>query len=137
MENASSHIKDLIEVRGQVEIIQLPPNVTFAVQPMNLGVIAAWKKSYRKIMLRTLISDIETHYERRELNRRLKDGMKGIHKGYAPNMFNFAHMSKKAWDLTIARCWRNSDIFAVGNARTFFLFTVSRGVEILMKILSL
>lgn len=89
---------------------------------MDLGIIAAWKKGYRKILLRAIIADIESRAERRELNRGLKSGMKGICEGFDPHMLDVARMAKDAWDLvrteTAARCWVKSQILPTEKSAT-------------------
>lgn len=90
VDNASSHGKDLVDHRGQVDIVPLPPNVASVHQPVDMGIIAVWKKGYRKRMLRGIILNFATRAERRERAKDFRDGMKGLDEGYDPHMLDVA-----------------------------------------------
>jgi len=47
IDNAPSHIADGLELRN-VKVLCLPPNTTSKLQPLDAGIIAAFKKHYRK-----------------------------------------------------------------------------------------
>ena len=47
IDNASSHIAEGLEFRN-VKVLCLPPNTTSKLQPLDAGIIAAFKKHYRK-----------------------------------------------------------------------------------------
>lgn len=108
VDNASSH-NELKDMRGQVSVIDLPPNVTALHQPMDMGVIYAFKRLYRRAMLRELVRDIESRSERREANHKNPGGMNGIAEGYEPHMLDVTRLVKQSWEsvsqMTIARCW--------------------------------
>eukprot|EP00171_Calliarthron_tuberculosum_P005173 IDg5173t1 len=116
VDNASSH-SNLSNSQEQVSIIALPPNVTAVHQPMDLGIIAAWKKRYRREMLREIVKDIETRTARRELNKKNPGGMNGLAQGYAPHILDVANLAKHSWDgvsqNTIARCWVKANCLPV------------------------
>jgi len=47
IDNAPSHIADGLELRN-VKVLCLPPNTTSKLQPLDAGIIAAFKKHYHK-----------------------------------------------------------------------------------------
>lgn len=110
VDNASSH-QNIVYPKN-MDVIRLPPNVTSVHQPMDMGTIRAWKVEYRRIMLRSLLNDIETIVERKQANKNRTKGLNGIQEGYDANMHDVCLMSKKAWDNvssdTIKRCWVRS-----------------------------
>ncbi|XP_046142180.1 jerky protein homolog-like [Osmia bicornis bicornis] len=55
VDNCSSHKNITPQVDEHFEIIYLPPNTTALIQPMDQGVIAKFKKSYRHKMLRRVL----------------------------------------------------------------------------------
>ncbi len=63
IDNASSH--DKIVLTSRIELISLPSNVTSLYQPMDMGIIRAWKICYRKSMLRGLLQHVESMNERK------------------------------------------------------------------------
>ena len=59
VDNASSHCKELQYLRILVLMILLPRKVRSALQPMEMGIILAWKRRSSKLMLREIIREIE------------------------------------------------------------------------------
>ena len=57
LDNATSHSHEL--QLSNVKLSFLPANCTSKLQPLNLGIIHAFRARYRKIMLSCLISNIE------------------------------------------------------------------------------
>lgn len=102
-DNESSH-KALKYVRNQVDIVQLPPNVTAVHQPMELCIFFAWKRQHRKRKPR----GIETWIERRRLKAANTPRTNGIAHGFDPNMLDVMQLRKDAWDnnsnMTLERC---------------------------------
>ncbi len=64
VDNASSHF-NLYDIREQVVVIPLPPNVTSVHQPMDMVVISTWKQTYMRFLVQELVRDIESRAERR------------------------------------------------------------------------
>lgn len=114
MNNCGPHGSDLTDPKGQVTIRPLPPNCTAVHQPMDQGVIAAWKANYRMRYLTEMLENIETLNERREANKSKKNGMKGMEEGYDPHMLDVSRLVFESWNdvgqSTIARCWVKSKI---------------------------
>ncbi len=88
VDNASSHADMCIP--DSIDLIELPANVTALHQPMDMGVIKAWKTAYRKIMLRSILQDLESRISKREENRNQPKGTNGLAQGYDPHMAMFA-----------------------------------------------
>ena len=65
MENCGPHGTDRSDHREQVEILTLPPNCTAKFQPMDMGVIAAFKLRYRRLLLARITATIEERDELR------------------------------------------------------------------------
>ena len=66
MENCGPHGADLHDPQGQVKAIFLHPNCTSVFQPMDCGVIAKVKKSYRYCLLRKMFGKFDTREDLRE-----------------------------------------------------------------------
>lgn len=114
MDNCGRHAADLIDHKNQVSIFPLPPNCTASHQPMDLGIISAWKAHYRRLMLRDVMDDLETRMERRQHNWGLAPGMTGLAEGYDPHMLDVTHLVRVSWEkvqpMTIAQCWVKSKV---------------------------
>jgi hypothetical protein len=60
LDNASSHGKQEDYTLSNVEIKILPANMTSQLQPLYQGIIQTFKAYYRKSMLRSLLSKIDS-----------------------------------------------------------------------------
>ncbi|KAG0437237.1 Tigger transposable element-derived protein 6 [Dictyocoela muelleri] len=58
LDNVSVHPKNLY--LGNIELLFLPPNTTSRIQPLDQGIIKAFKDRYRKYMLSDITRRIET-----------------------------------------------------------------------------
>ena len=116
MDNCGSHGDDLKDSRMQVHIFTLPPNCTSLHQPMDMGIIVAWKARYRHTLLRDMIVTLDTREERkkRAIANKLKRGMKGLDEGHDPHMLDVSEIVARSWEnvseRTIARCWIKAHI---------------------------
>ena len=108
VENDSSH--DKISLQTNNELICLPPNATLIHQALDVGIIVAWKASYRRVMLPKVLQYIETVLERRHANRENEIGLNGLDQRYYANMADVRNFSALAWQQVqqeaIARCWK-------------------------------
>ena len=57
LDNASSHPPDL--TLSNIKLCYLPPNTTSHLQPLDQGVIRTFKATYRKYLLRLLLSKMD------------------------------------------------------------------------------
>ncbi len=94
VDNASSH-SNLYEIRVQVVVIPLPPNVTYVHQPMDIVVISTWKQTYRRFFVQELVRDIESSAERRASRAHIRKN--GVAQGYDPHMLDAANLAKMSW----------------------------------------
>ncbi len=62
VDNARAH-SNLYDIREQVVVIPLPPNVTSLHQPMDMIVISTWKQTYRRFSGQELVRDKESRAE--------------------------------------------------------------------------
>jgi len=82
---------------SNIKLQFLPPNTTSLIQPLDQGVIRAFKENYRKLILRRIINEFE---KKKTFN--LKD----------INVLDAIYWVAKAWDevksSTISKCFKNS-----------------------------
>lgn len=98
MDNHSSHA-DLVDPRGQVKILALPPNCTAKHQPADAGIIAALKKLYRTKLLSARVNTMASAPQLREeaKKRRVVSGCRGLAEGYSPHLLDAAELCHEAW----------------------------------------
>jgi hypothetical protein len=81
---------------SNLELLYLPPNVTSCLQPLDQGIIRAFKVNYRKHLMRSLLGKIDSANTASEL-------AKGV------NVLDACRWVKVAWNevtpLTISRCF--------------------------------
>lgn len=120
MDNCGPHGTDLNDPQEQVNILTLPPNCTAIHQPMDLGIIGAWKLRYRRLLLQEIVKNLESRQARRDGSAELVSGMRGLAEGHDPHMLDVARLCSESWDLvtemTICRCWVKSDMLPRGTS---------------------
>ena len=62
LDNASSHKVEEV-ILTNVRILMLPPNTTSELQPMDAGIIAAFKQHYKRYQLRHAVDQLDTLQE--------------------------------------------------------------------------
>ncbi|KAL0035937.1 hypothetical protein WJX77_008310 [Trebouxia sp. C0004] len=112
MDNASSHaipsvatekIHGLDSIRlSHVLIVFLPPNTTSKVQPLDAGIIAAFKQHYRGHLLRWYLNE----YEQAAQDTNLSKLMPGVRQAI---LWSVAAL-EQITDQTIRNCWRKTGI---------------------------
>lgn len=108
MDNHSSH-KDLVDPLGQVTVMEYPPNCTSKHQPMDQGVIQAWKTHYKSMLLSMRVDTMSSALQLREQARArgMKNGTKGLAEGHHAHLLDAAEIGVAAWEkvtqTTIAR----------------------------------
>ncbi|BFI29838.1 hypothetical protein MPTK2_3g06440 [Marchantia polymorpha subsp. ruderalis] len=95
LDNASGHISVELE---NIVVLLLPPNTTSKLQPMDAGIIAAFKRRYRRLYIRRAI-DIEEA---------------GVTDLYKLNQLTTMDWAKAAWNeitpVTIHNCFRHAKV---------------------------
>lgn len=95
VDNAASHNQGDLQLRS-VTLHFLPPNTTAHIQPMDAGIIKAFKAHYRKQLVQHYIERVEKNEEQ------------------SVNLREALHMVKTAWDRvqvsTIVNCYRHVKI---------------------------
>lgn len=108
MDGCSSHA-DLVDPRGQVTVMTYPPNCTSVHQPMDMGILAALKLVYRRLLLDLKASTMLVAAQLREEaeQRKMVAGTKGLAEGHQPHVLDAAELLASAWTsitpTTIAR----------------------------------
>ena len=109
MDNHSSHA-NLVDPRGQVTVLELPPNCTAKHQPADAGIIAALKKLFRTLLLRIRVDTMNSATQLRAEAKRRKvgSGCQGLAEGHSPHLLDAAELCQDAWDRisaeTVRRC---------------------------------
>lgn len=102
LDNASSHDVDSTQL-SNIKLHFLPPNMTAHIQPLDQGIIRAFKAHYKSRLVRKLISGIE-------LNNSLP----------VITVRDAIEMAAAAWNIvtpeTISNCWRHCGIYREGAA---------------------
>ena len=112
MDNAASHAipsVPTIEQHGlqtikltNVLVVFLPANTTSRVQPLDAGIIAAFKSHYKVHLLRWYSAE----YEAAETDKDLSKLMPGVKQAILWSVAAFGELS----DQTISNCWRKTGI---------------------------
>lgn len=63
IDNAPGHPPSIIGINPNVEVIFLPPNTTSLIQPLDQGVIAAFKAYYTRHSFKRILNSIESNSE--------------------------------------------------------------------------
>jgi len=100
-DNCAAHSDDVRLTN--VKLVFMPPNTTSLIQPMDQGIIANFKRLYRSLVLRQLMTaidkDIESSMRVAELTMKL-------------TLLDSLHMAKEAWGRitteTIVNCYRRT-----------------------------
>lgn len=90
---------DLVDPNGQVTILELPLNCTSKHQPMDAGIIAAWKARYRTRLLTVRVDTMASAPQLREQaeRRNVVQGCMGLAEGGQPHLLDVAEMGLAAW----------------------------------------
>ena len=96
--------------RGQVTVLELPPNCTAKHQPADAGIIAALKELFRTLLLRIRVDTMNSAAQLRAEAKRRKvvSGCQGLAEGHSPHLLDAAELCQDAWDRvsteTVRRC---------------------------------
>ena len=94
VDNCPAHPK--IDDLKAIELIFLPPNTTSILQPCDQGIIKAFKKIYRKLMVRSYLVHLEE-----QMKARKRDQV------YTVDVLDALYRIKEAWSLVKQQCVAN------------------------------
>ena len=95
----AADISDIFDdVQRQVEIVPLPPYTTSKLQPMDAGIIASLKRTYRFLLLNDLVKAVEERQQRRRVGRESARASKCLAAGQLPNMLDALKLMKRSVD---------------------------------------
>lgn len=99
MDNHGSHA-NLVDSREQVTILELPPNCTSKHQPMDAGIIAAWKVRFKTKLLAIRVNSMSSAAQLREQakQRRVVRGCMGLAEGAEPHILDAAELGVAVWN---------------------------------------
>lgn len=100
VDNAASHTQGDLQLRN-VKLHFLPPNTTGHIQPMDAGIIKAFKAHYRKQLVAHYIDCAEKNEDQ------------------TVNLREALHMVKRAWASTISNCYKHVHILPLAPAEEF------------------
>jgi len=111
LDNAPAH--DTAFTRENVTVIPLPVNTTSVIQPMDMGIIAAFKKRYKYLLCEKIVDFfLLTPQRKQELLDRGKAkrrGAAGLSDGFPAHLRDCAILAQQAWDFvslkTIQHCF--------------------------------
>lgn len=113
VDNCSGHDPSCVDPLGQVSIFYFPPNVTSVYQPLDQGIIAAFKTNYKREMITKLVEAYAQGENIQEEARNAKRGRKGLRYGCSATLLDAGNIVKMCWDSmlpsSIAGCWRHSN----------------------------
>ncbi|KAL7557838.1 hypothetical protein ACA910_009143 [Epithemia clementina (nom. ined.)] len=91
---------DLVDPKGQVRVEVLPKDQRTSHQPMEQGIIAAFKKNYRYQMLVEIFTNFYDRAARRKIARAadVPMWMRGVSDGSPPSLADAMRLVKSAWD---------------------------------------
>ena len=115
LDNAPSHIHPHLE---GIRVEYLPANVTSWKQPMDMGIIAAFKKRYKYALLSKSIDFFELSenekQHRVEMAKKMRAGTAGLMYGRPPHLMDVATIAKECWEAisqdTIQNCYKKASI---------------------------
>ena len=113
---------------SQVQVFKLPPNITSVFQPLDQGIIAAFKAGYKTRLLEKVISTADSFLELQVMAKTLPTGSAGLNYGCAAHVRDAIDLVKLAWDSlspsVIAACWEHAHCLPVVDSAE-----VSKSVE--------
>ena len=117
----SGHDNNCTDPLGQVTIFKFPPNVTSVFQPLDQGIIAAFKAHYKCMLLEKLVSNAPSFDNLQVMAKQLPAGCAGLEYGNPPHVSDAAQLMKDSWGKitseTIAACWKRAKCLG-GNEST-------------------
>ena len=99
MDNCNPHSKELVDEKGQIKVVFLPPNVTSVFQPMDAGVITMLKKLYRYRLLRKMLKlfDKREGLQKAAKEAKMPAGTMDLDEGFPPHLRDVANILHEVW----------------------------------------
>ena len=120
LDGFSGHDLGCCDPCGQVKIFCFPPNVTTVFQPLDQGVIAAFKTHFKSRLLEKVVTTASKFDQLQVLAKHLPSGTAGLQYGNPPHVGDAMVLVKEAWSTVlpsvIEACWRHANCLPV----TFF-----------------
>ena len=94
----SGHSDNCTDPLGQVQIFKLPPNTTSVFQPLDAGIVSAFKAHYKSNLLLQLVSVAPQYNQLQALATHLTAGCVGLKYGSPPHVGDAIELIIKAWN---------------------------------------
>lgn len=95
LDNCEPHGDDIEDSMKQISIWLLHPNCTTLHQPIDTSIIVSWKALHRRELVRYLMAYFESRQERRDSNKPLMNGTKGLVERFEPHIHDVARLVKE------------------------------------------
>ena len=108
----SGHNNAFVDPLGQVQVIKLPPNTTSVLQPLDAGIISAFKAHYKGKLLLHLVSAAPEYDQLQTLATHLPSGCVGVKYRSPPHVGDAIELVIEAWSsvsaASIQACWKHA-----------------------------
>jgi|GEM_PF-1216312 len=103
LDNCSSHKVDSLDLPN-IEILFLPPHTTSKIQPMDAGIIMAFKRNYRHFHIQWMLEEVESGKKADDLKMDILRGIRYVIKAW-----------NEVKERTIYNCWLHTNILSNNN----------------------
>ena len=133
MDGFSGHERECQDPIGQVTVFYFPPNVTSIFQPLDQGIISAFKTKYKGYVLEKLVGTVDSFAELQVLGKQYPDGCAGLDYGNPPHISDAICIIKHCWDSiteeAISACWKHSNCLPFTDAQPISDYTDLSAIE--------
>ena len=139
LDGFSGHVDDCVDPLGQVTVFKFPPNITSIYQPLDQGIIAAFKSYYKRKLLEILVTTAPNFSQLQALASQLPAGCAGLAYGNSPHISDAIDLVWYAWDNinadTVAACWRRAKCLPqeIASAESIAAVDVEQSVQVEME----
>lgn len=114
MDTCGPHGSDIQLFNEQISFYRIPRNCSTIFQPMDMGVIAAFKIKYREMLVSRISAQIGERDRLRAAADTIKQSLRGLDEGYDPHLLDASELARDAWDQVskeiISCSWVRSDL---------------------------
>jgi len=96
-DNCSGH--KIHNPHADIEVLELPPNVTSRFQPLDGGIIVAVKRRYKRAMMQKLVDSIDNWDVLQRRMNWVRKGCAGLAHGHQAHMLDTADLVLDVWSL--------------------------------------